>query len=211
MRYEERKKEMGLLSSLYRFREAGEAPNVNNVEEFGEPHHSLFTTSKVFSLHAHIDITDDQERVVYEANTKFPSILDKTDISDASGNFVAHIERKLLSLHQRHFITMADGTRFEVSTELFHLVKDINNIEGLGWQLQGNILALNFQLYDSDGSIIAVISQKMLSLHDKYCLDIYRPEYEDKVVAILITLQHMIRDREAASSSSSSSSSSSGN
>ena len=106
---------------------------------------------------------------------------------------------------------MADGTRFEVSTELFHLVKDINNIEGLGWQLQGNILALNFQLYDSDGSIIAVISQKMLSLHDKYCLDIYRPEYEDKVVAILITLQHMIRDREAASSSSSSSSSSSGN
>ena len=45
----------------------------------------------------------------------------------------------------------------------------------------------------------------MFSLHDKYCIDIYKPEHEDKVVAILITLQHMIKDREAASASSSSS------
>ena len=48
----------------------------------------------------------------------------------------------------------------------------------------------------------------MISLHDKYCIDIYRPEYEKTVVAILVTLQHMIRDRENASSGSSSSSSS---
>ena len=203
---------MGVLSKYHRYREAGQAANVNNVARFGEPDHSLFTTAKVFTLHKHIDITDAQERVLYEANTKFPSLHDKTDITDAQGNHVAHIERKFFTLHQRHFVTMADGARFEVSNELWHLVKDINNIEGLGWQLRGNIMALNFELYDSDGGIIAVIGQKMFSLHDKYSIDIYRPEYEDKVVAILITLQHMIRDREAASASSSStSSSSSGN
>ena len=78
----------------------------------------------------------------------------------------------------------------------------------LGWQLRGNILGLNFQLYDADGGIIAVIGQKLLSLHDKYCVDIYRPEAEPVVVAILVTLQHMIKDREARASSSSSSSSS---
>ena len=200
---------MGMLSKYHRFREAGEAANINNVAQFGEPALSLFTSSKVFTLHRHIDITDAQERLVYEANTKFPSLRDKTDITDAEGNPVAHIERKILSLHQRHFVTMADGSRFEISTELLHLIKDINNIEGLGWQLRGNIIGLNFELYDADGSIIAVIGQKMLSLHDKYCIDIYRPELEDKVIAILVTLQHMIKDREAASSSTSSSSSSS--
>ena len=105
---------------------------------------------------------------------------------------------------------MADGTRFEIATELLHLIKDIMNIEGLSWQLRGNILGLNFELYDADESIIAVIGQKMLSLHDKYCVDIYRPDQEDKVIAILVTLQHMIKDREAASASYSSSSSSSG-
>ena len=200
---------MGVFSKYHRFREAGEAANVNNVARFGEPAYSLFTTSKVFTLHKHIDITDAQERVVYEANTKFPSLHDKTDVTDAHGNQVAHIERKVFTLHERHFVTMADGTSFQISNELWHLVKDVTNIEGLGWQLQGNIVGLNFELYDADGGIIAVIGQKMFSIHDKYCIDIYRPDLEPTVIAILVTLQHMVKDREAAAAASSSSSSSS--
>ena len=205
---------MGMFSKYHRFREAGERPNVNNVERFGEPARSLFTTRKVFSLHHHIDIVDDQERVVYTSDTKFPSLRDKTDIKDAAGQHVAHMERKIFTIHQRHFVTMADGTRFELSNELFHLIKDITNIEGLGWQLRGNIAGLNFELYDRDDSVIAVIGQKMFSMHDKYCVDVYKPEHEQTVVTILVTLQHMIKDRETASAafsfSSSSSSSSSG-
>ncbi len=200
---------MGVFSKHHRFREAGESANVNNVERFGQPDHSLFTTSKVFSLHHRIEIVDNDRNVVYRAWTKFPSLHDKTDVTDAEGQQVAHIERKFFSLHERHFITMADGGRFELSNELWHLVKDISNIEGLGWQLRGNIAGLNFELYDQDGGVIAVISQKMLSIHDKYCVDIYRPEEEKRVVAILVTLQHMMGDRAAASAGSSSSGSSS--
>lgn len=200
---------MGVFSKFHRFHEAGEAANVNNVERFGEPDHSLFTSSKVFSLHHHIDITDDQERVVYEANSKMISIKDKTDITDAHGNQVAHIESKVFSLHERHYVTMASGEKFELSNEFFHLIKDITNIEGLGWQLRGNIVGLNFELYDRDESIIAVIGQKAISLHDKFCIDIYRPECEQIVVAILVTLIHMMKDRENSVSFSSSSSSSS--
>ena len=196
---------MGVFSKYHRYREAGEQANVNNVERFGEPVRSLFTSTKVLTLHHQIDITDEHEQVVYQSWSKFFSLRDKTDITDAAGNRVAHIERKFFSIHERHFVTMADGLSFELSTELFHLIKDITNIVGLDWQLRGNILGMNFELYDRDGSIIAVISQKMLSLHDKYCVDIYRPEQEAVVVAIQVTLQHMIRDREAASSVSSSS------
>ena len=203
---------MGIFSKVHRYREAGEQANVNNVERFGEPVRSLFTSTKVFTLHHRITITDAYEQIVYTANTKFPSIHDKTDITDAEGRFVAHIERKLLTLHQRHFITMGDGTKFEISNELFHLVKDIMNIEGLGWQIRGNIAGLNFELYDEHDEIIAVIGQKMFSIHDKYCIDIYRTEYQDTIVAVLVTLQHMIKDREAASvHSSAGGSSSSGN
>ncbi len=200
---------MGITGKVNRFREAGEQANVNNVDRFGEPAKSLFTTSKVFTLHHHIDITDDAENVVYQANTKFPSLHDKTDITDAQGNQVAHIEKKIFTLHERHFVTMADGKKFEVSNELFHIIKDITNLEGLGWQLRGNILGLNFELYDENGGVIAVIAQKLISIHDKYCIDIYQPEYEKEVVAILITLQHIIKDRENAQAASSGSSSSS--
>lgn len=200
---------MGVFGKVNRFREAGESANVNNVERFGEPARSLFTTSKVISIHHKIDITDAEGNIVYQASSKFPSIRDKTDITDAKGNPVAHIEKKILTLHERHYVNMADGKDFEVSNELFHLVKDITNLEGLGWQLRGNILGLNFELYDTDDTVIAVIAQKMISLHDKYCIDIYKPQYEEEVIAILITLQHIIKDREAASAASSSSSSSS--
>ncbi len=191
---------MAVDSKYHRFREAGEQANINNVEEYGVPARSLFTTSKVFTLHRHMDITDDHGSIVYQSDSKFPSIHDKTDITDASGAHVAHIERKILTLHERHFITMADGTSFELSNELLHLIKDITNIEGLGWQLRGNILGLNFTLYDENGEVVAVIGQKLLSIHDKYCIDIYQPENEKTVVAILVTLQHMMKDRAAAAS-----------
>ena len=198
---------MGVFSKYHRFREAGEEANVNNVERFGQPARSLFTSSKILSLHKDTDITDENGNVIYHSASKFLSLHDKTDITDSSGNHVAHIERKFFSLHERHFITMADGRYFELSNELWHLVKDVSNIEGLGWVLQGNIAGLNFELYDQAGQIIAVISQKMFSVHDKYCVDIYRPEEEKTVVAILVTLQHMIKDREASAAASSSSSS----
>ena len=199
---------MGVFSKVHRYREAGQEANVNNVERFGAPAKSLFTSTKVLTLHHQINITDEYENNIYHAWTKFPSLHDKTDVYDNNDRMIAHIEKKFFSLHERHYITMDDGLSFELSNELFHIIKDITNIVGLGWQLKGNILGLNFEIYDQNGDIIAVISQKMLSIHDKYCVDIYKPEYEKIIVAILITLQHMIRDRESASASSSSSSSS---
>ena len=202
---------MGVFSKIHRFREAGQNANVNNVEKFGVPSLSLFTTTKVFTLHHHIDVVDNEENVVYESNSKMISLHDKTDITKAGGEHVAHIERKFFTLHERHFITMANGTEFELSNEIFHIIKDITNIEGLGWQLRGNVLGLNFELYDTNGEIIAVISQKMISIHDKWCVDIYKKDHTDIIVAILIALQHMVKDREARSSGGSSSGGSSSN
>ena len=199
---------MGVLSKYHRYREAGEAANVNNVERFGQPHHSLFTSTKVLSLKHRIEITDDNENVKYRTQSKIISLHDRTEIYDANDRLVAKMWKKFLSLHERHFVQMADGTEFQLSNELWHIVKDVTNIEGLGWQLRGNIAGLNFELYDAAGNVIAVIGQKMFSIHDKYCVDIYQPDKEAIVVVILITLQHMMKDRAAASSASFSSSSS---
>ena len=192
-------------SKYLRYREAGEEANQYNVERFGQPARSLFTSGKIFSLHNKITITDENENVLYKVQSKVFSIHDKTDIVRATGEHVAHIESKVFSLHEKHMVTMEDGTQFTLSTEIMHIVKDVINIEGLGWQIQGNIAALNFELYDENGEIVALISQKMISLHDKYCIDIYQPEKEEIVVAILITLQHIMQDREAAEASAGSS------
>jgi len=187
---------MGTFSKYHRYHENGQDPNVNNVASFGHPARSLFTSTKLFSFRHHIDVTDNAGNVVYQAQSKVMSFRDKTDLYDYRGTHIAHIEKKIFSFHERHYISMSGGLQFELSNELFHLIKDITNIEGLGWQLQGNVWELNFALYDQFGRIVAVIGQKMISMHDKYCVDIYQPNVEPIVIAILITLQHMIRDRE---------------
>ena len=192
---------MGSYSGIHRFHERGTKANVNNVSTFGMPVYSLYTSKKVFTLHHRITITDDEGAVIYTVETHFPSLHDRTDIRDENGRVIAQITRKFFSLHKRHFITMFDGFIFEMSNELFHIISDVTNIEGLGWQLRGNVLGLNFELYDERGNIAAVVGQKMFSIHDKYCIDIYRPDMEMVIVAILITLEHMMHDRSGSGGS----------
>jgi uncharacterized protein YxjI len=199
-----------IMRSQQRYSEPGSKQDSRNVVEYGAPVKRLYTSSKVFTLHHRIEVTDENENVVYRAETKFPSIHDKTDIFDANGRHVAYFERKLITLHEIHYVDMENGRSFVLSNEIMHIIKDVTNIEGLGWRLDGNILQLNFTLADENGELIAVVSQKLISLHDKYSVDIYKPEYEEEVVAILITLQHMVNDREVASSVGSSGGSSSG-
>ena len=179
-----------------RYSGPGEAADIRNVEAYGIPVKSLYTSSKVFTLHHHIEITDEAENVVYRAETQFPSIHDKTDIYTMDDRHIAHMERKLLTLHEIHYVDMDNGRSFTLSNEILHIIKDVTNIEGLGWRLDGNLLQLNFTIRDENGDLIAVVSQKAFSIHDKYALDIYKPEYEEEAVAILVTLQHMICDRE---------------
>ncbi|MBQ3323069.1 MAG: LURP-one-related family protein [Firmicutes bacterium] len=182
------------LKDLQDFHGEGERPSENVVKHFGEPARSLYTESK-FTLNNRIDVTDDQGQILYQTNSKIVSVRGKTDIMDAKGNPVAHIEKPPVSLHEKHFITMADGREFTLSNELFHIVRDITNIEGLGWTLKGNVIGLNFNLFDQYGEPVAAISQKMVSLRNRYSMDIYQPEQEAVVVAIVIALGKMLEAR----------------
>lgn len=192
-----------------RYHDASQNVDARTLSDYGTPEKTLYTSSRILSLHHHIDITDGNDNIVYTSRSKFFTFHDTTDIWTADERHVANIRRKFFSLHERHFITMENGSRFEMSKELFHIIKDIIRIEGLGWIMKGNILQMNFVLKDYDGSVIAQVGQKFMSIHDKYCIDIYKTEYEKEVVAILVTLIHMIKDRATASSGSSGSSSSS--
>lgn len=196
-------KGLDAVSSLQKYHEAGEGQKESNVLDFGEPARSLYTALKLGDLHQRIDITDEQGNVKYYTKSSVIAIKGKTDIMDAAGNVIAHLEKRPVSLHEKHFITMADGRSFTLSNEIFHVVKDITNIEGLGWQLRGNFVGLNFNLLDEHGEPVATVGKKMISIHDKYCIDLYKPEEEQVVVAIVIQLEKMLEARKDNESSSS--------
>ena len=74
-------------------------------------------------------------------------------------------------------------------------VKDITNIQGLNWKIKGNIIGLNFTLFDEHDEVIAAIGQKIVSVHDRYSIDLYQTQHEQVVAAILISLQKMLTSR----------------
>lgn len=186
---------MGILSDIQRFHSAGQGPSETYVSKYGRPACTLSTELNPGDLHQKIEIKDEQGQTLYYTKSSVFALKGKTDIFDASGAPVAHLEKKPVSLHEKHYITMADGQKFIMSNELFHVVRDITNIEGLGWQLQGNVIGLNFMLFDQNGEVIAAIGQKMISIHNRCSIDLYQPKHEKIVVAIVIQLQKMLTAR----------------
>ena len=186
---------MSILSRLQGFHAAGEDPNGVNTEKYGVPARSIYTALVPGDLHQKIEVKDEQGQTLYWTKSSVFALKGKTDVFDASGTQVAHLEKKPISLHEKHYITMADGQNFTLSNELFHLVRDITNIEGLGWQLQGDVSGLNFTLFDQNGDPVAFIGQKMISLHNRCSIDLYQPQHEKVVVAIVIQLQKMLTAR----------------
>ena len=167
----------------------------STVEDYGPPVYTLYTALQLGNLNRRIDVTDEQDNVKYYTKSSVVAIKGKTDIMDADGNVIAHLEKRPVSLHEKHFITMADGRNFTLSNEIFHIIKDITNIEGLGWQLKGNIVGLNFNLLDEEGAPVATVGKKAVSIHDTYYIDMYQPKQEQIVVAIVIQLEKMLEAR----------------
>ena len=199
---------MVCMNLFSHYHDHDDSSNIEVQEMYGKPAKSLFISTEVFSFHQATEVTDANDQVVYYSNSKFLSFVDDTTVFDAKGNEISNITRKMFSFHGRHYIAMHDGTNFELSNELFHLIKDITNIEGLGWKITGNVLRLNFLLSDENDQPIAYVCQEAFSLHDKYSIDIYDVSKEKEIITIVIALQHMIRDRNASSNASSSSSAS---
>jgi uncharacterized protein YxjI len=187
---------MGFFSKLGgAFHAAGEGPNESGLEKYGAPARSLYTELKLGDLHQKVEVKDEQGKVLYWTKSAIIAIKGKTDIFDASDALVAHLEKKPISMHEEHYITMADGTQITLSNRLFQVFKDVTDIKGLDWKLQGNVIGLNFMLFDQNGEPVAAIGQKALSIHNRFSIDLYQPQHEKTVVAIVISLQKMLAAR----------------
>ena len=156
---------------------------------------NLHIKSKVFSMHNKMEVLDENDEVVYTVSSKAVSIHNKTCIKDRDGNEVANISRKVISIHEKHEIEMANGTNFELSTEIFHITKDVINVEELGWTLEGDFFHHNYQVLNSDGTQIATTHVKWMSMHNILYIDISDDSQADTLVALFVTLEHIIEDR----------------
>ena len=106
---------MGLFDDLKKIGEAvGSLTDMaaevskTTIEDYGEPEYFLYTALQLGEMHRRIDVTDEKDSLKYYTQSSIFALKGKTEIMDADGNVIAHLEKKPISLHEKHFVTMAD-------------------------------------------------------------------------------------------------------
>lgn len=98
----------------------------------------------------------------------------KAEVRDAQDAVVYKVKGQLLGIPKRMTITTADGSQVaEIKAKAFSIVKDrmtLTMADGSTWQIEGSLLEKNYSIA-SEGQPIAQITQKWLTVRDKYTVD----------------------------------------
>ena len=169
-------------------------PEVNL--DYGTPEKRLYTTTKVLTQNHIINITDADYEEAYRSWSEFPSLADRTEVTRADGALVARLEKGPLSIAGSYSVQMEDGAGFLVSGGMINASVGETTVNELGWRLYGKFMDLQFVIYDEDGAVIAAVGKIYVPDGSKYSVDIFAPEHEEKIIAILVAVQHMVRERQ---------------
>lgn len=154
----------------------------------------LYVKQKVFSFADQFSVIDDQGQAKYWAEGEFFSLVKRLHVSDVSGEEVITIEQELFSFMPRYKV-FYKGRQFATIRGLFRF-RPTFEIEGPGWYVEGNLLGLEYTIYDGEATI-ATIQKKWMSWGDSYEIDIVDDLNELPVLAIVLGI-----DAAAARSSS---------
>ncbi len=130
----------------------------------------FYIKQKVFSLKDKFTIYDESGNKSYWVEGEFFSIGKKLDIFDMHNTHKAHIHQKVLSFLPRYFIQMNGEDVAEV-VKHFTLFTQKFSVTGYDWQVDGDFLAHEYEIYRGDYSI-ATISKEWFTFGDAYSIDI---------------------------------------
>ena len=156
----------------------------------------------------------------YIVDQKILAIRDTFGIKDASGNMLAYVKQQLVSFGPKFWYEGTDGTRlgeihgkvltirptFEIynaQNQLQAVIKKkILQLIGSQWWMEnssgqeiakvhGNILEHDYKVQAPDGTQIAQIHKKWVSVRDSYCVEIQNPSFDPYLVlSYAISMDH---------------------
>ena len=144
----------------------------------------LYIKQRVFSFADKFDIYDQFGNPVYTVEGKLFSIGKKLYVFDNYNREVAYIEQKVLSFLPRYFVFTNGEQRAEI-VKNFTFFRHKYTVEGLGWEVNGNFLAHDYEV-TVNGIPVVTITKQWLSFGDCYELDI--ADGEDVILAVSVVL-----------------------
>ena len=146
----------------------------------------LYIKQKVFALKQKFDVTDEMENPRYHCESKLISVGRQLTITDMSGNEVAFVKQKVLSILPRFFVEVG-GTQVAEIVKKISLLKPKYEIAGVNWKIEGDYMGHDYRIVEN-GQIIAAIHKKWLSWGDAFELDIADSANEVMALAVILAI-----------------------
>ena len=146
----------------------------------------LYMKEKVFSWGDRFTVKDENGWDKYFVQGEVFSLGKKLHILNIHDEEVAFIQQRLLTLMPRFTVSMGGREVAQIRKE-FTLFFQRYVIDGLGWEVEGSILAHESEIR-KNGRTIVRISKEWLTWGDSYMLDIADPADELIALAVVLTI-----------------------
>ncbi|ASI36794.1 hypothetical protein A0126_14745 [Exiguobacterium sp. N4-1P] len=158
--------------------------------------HTLYMKQKVFSLRGRFSIQDQQEQDVYLVEGSFMQIPKTFSISSVDGEEVAVITKKVFSLLPKFFVEV-DGETLTIEKS-FTFFKDRYTIDAADLEIDGDWWDMDFQI-KRHGEVVGSVDKKWFTFGDSYEIQVFDPDVEKVLIALVVAIDCVKEDEEASS------------
>jgi uncharacterized protein YxjI len=159
----------------------------------------LCIKQKVFSWTDKFSVKDENGNDKYYVEGEFFSWGKKLHVTDMGGQEVAFIQQKVWSFLPKYHVLVNGAQVAEIIKE-FTLFRPHYSINVLGWDIDGNFWAHDYEI-TQNGSLIVAIQKEWFTWGDCYTLDISDPKDEIIAMAVVLTIDCVMASQAAAASS----------
>lgn len=144
----------------------------------------LLIKEKKLSWFGRYNVYDEAGEVAYRIVGQ-PSLTNCLRIYDDYGNEVGKIVKGMFELLSKYEIFI-HGQSMGYISKKFTFFKPSYSLDIKGLKVKGDVLQLNFDIYDYDYKCIATISRKFISWTDTYVMDVLNPD--DALIVLMIVV-----------------------
>ena len=145
-----------------------------------------YIKQKVFSLKDRFSINDASGTPVYFVEGKIISIGSQLTMTDTLGNQVAYIKQKVPTLMPTFEIYVQD--RLVVTVRQKVGLRPKFELQGVGWTVQGNWTAHEYDIIDAGGLPQGHVSKKWAAIADTYTVQTPDNAPDVEVLAVVIAI-----------------------
>lgn len=149
---------------------------------------------KVLSLRNQYEIRDEEGNFVYYVRSTF-TIPYKLNFYNEQKELVMQIRKRYFRLLKRYDIKKDKEIlamlkqKFAIFKKNFKVISNLERLENV--EIQGDIIGLSFQ-FTANGELVASVSKKILTVGDRYVVDVVDEKNKDIYLALAIALDDIV-------------------